>query len=264
MGKRRRDAVGNTERQMSGHSKWATIKHKKGAADAKRGKMFSKLAKEITLAAKSGGDPAMNPTLRTIIQKAKSINMPGDNIDKAIKKGTGELASEALEEITYEGYASGGIGLVVNVLTDNKNRAAAEIGHIFRRNGSEFAARGAVSRNFERKGQIIIEKASAEEDKLMEIVLEAGADDMITDEEGYEILTQPNAYQTVATALENAEIPTVSSEVALVPMVTKPVDDLAKVKSLLKFVEALEDNDDVQYVYHDGDIPDDLMAQAEE
>lgn len=249
---------------MSGHSKWATIKHKKGAADAKRGKMFSKLAKEITIAAKTNGDPGSNPTLRTLIQKAKGINMPSDNIDKAIKKGTGEIVAEALEEITYEGYAAGGIGLVVNVLTDNKNRAAAEVGHVFKRNNSEFAARGSVSRNFERRGQIIVEKAAAEEDKLMEIVLEAGADDLVTDDEGYEILTQPSAYQAVATALENAQIPTVSSEIAFLPMTQKEVTDLAKVKALLKFVEALEDNEDVQNVYHDADISDELMAQAEE
>ncbi|NLB70052.1 MAG: YebC/PmpR family DNA-binding transcriptional regulator [Lentisphaerae bacterium] len=248
---------------MSGHSKWATIKHKKGATDAKRGKMFSKLAKEITLAAKSGGDPTMNPTLRTVIQKARSINMPADNIDKAIKKGTGELEADVLEEFTYEGYAAGGIGLVVNVLTDNKNRAAAEIGHIFRRNGTEFADRGAVSRNFERKGQIIIEKNAAEEDRLMEIILEAGADDMITDEHGYEILTEPNAYQAVATAIENAEIATLSSEVAYVPMVTKEIDNIDRVRSLFKFIEALEENDDVQHVYHDGDIADEIMAQIE-
>jgi YebC/PmpR family DNA-binding regulatory protein len=249
---------------MSGHSKWATIKHKKGAADAKRGKMFSKLAKEITIAAKTNGDPGSNPTLRTLIQKAKGINMPSDNIDKAIKKGTGEIVAEALEEITYEGYAAGGIGLVVNVLTDNKNRAAAEVGHVFKRNNSEFAARGSVSRNFERRGQIIVEKTAAEEDKLMEIVLEAGADDLVTDDEGYEILTQPSAYQAVATALENAQIPTVSSEIAFLPMTQKEVTDLAKVKALLKFVEALEDNEDVQNVYHDADISDELMAQAEE
>ena len=250
---------------MSGHSKWATIKHKKGAADAKRGKMFSKLAKEITIASKSGGDPASNPTLRTLIQKAKSINMPNDNINNAVKKGTGELKTdEIFEEITYEGYAAGGIGLVVNVLTPNKNRAAAEVGHIFKRNGSDFATRGSVSRNFERRGQIIIEKAAAEEDKLMEIVLEAGADDMVADDEGYEILTQPSAYQGVMTALENAGIATVSSEVVFLPTVTKAVEELAKVKSLLKFVEALEDNEDVQNVYHDADISDDLMAQAEE
>ena len=249
---------------MSGHSKWATIKHKKGAADAKRGKMFSKLAKEIMIAAKSGGDPSMNPSLRTIIQKAKSINMPHDNIEKAIKKGTGELASEAYEEITYEGYAAGGIGLVVNVLTDNKNRAAAEVGHIFKRNGSEFATRGSVSRNFERRGQIIIEKAAAEEDALMEIVLEAGADDMTSDDDGYEVLTSPSAYQDVASAIEAAGIATVSSEVVYLPMVTKEVTELQKVKQLLKFIDALEDNDDVQNVYHDADISDELMAQAEE
>ena len=249
---------------MSGHSKWATIKHKKGAADAKRGKMFSKLAKEITIAAKTNGDPGSNPTLRTLVQKAKGINMPSDNIDKAIKKGTGEIVAEALEEITYEGYAAGGIGLVVNVLTDNKNRAAAEVGHVFKRNNSEFAARGSVSRNFERRGQIIVEKTAAEEDKLMEIVLEAGADDLVTDDEGYEILTQPSAYQAVATALENAQIPAVSSEIAFLPMTQKEVTDLAKVKALLKFVEALEDNEDVQNVYHDADISDELMAQAEE
>lgn len=249
---------------MSGHSKWATIKHKKGAADAKRGKMFSKLAKEITIAAKSGGDPANNPTLRTLMQKGKSINMPNDNIDKAIKKGTGELEAEVLEEITYEGYAAGGIGLVVNVLTGNKNRAAAEVGHVFRRNNSEFATRGSVSRNFERRGQIIIEKAAAEEDALMEIILEAGADDMITEEEGYEVLTQPNAYQEVATAIENAGIEAVSSEVAYLPTMTKEVDDLNKVKSLMKFIDALEENDDVQNVYHDAEISDELMEQIEE
>jgi len=248
---------------MSGHSKWATIKHKKGAADAKRGKLFSRLAKEIMLAAKSGSDPGMNPSLRTLLQKAKGINMPNDNIDRAIKKGTGELEGGALEPITYEGYVSGGIGLVVNVLTDNKNRAAAEVGHIFRRSGTDFAKSGSVSRNFERKGQIIIEKSAAEEDKLMEIVLEAGADDMVADEHGYEVLTQPNAYQGVASALEKANIPTVSSEVVYLPTVTKAVSDLATVQSLLKFVNALEDNDDVQNVYHDADIPEELMAQAE-
>jgi YebC/PmpR family DNA-binding regulatory protein len=226
--------------------------------------MFSKLAKEIMIAAKSGGDPGMNPTLRTLIQKAKGINMPNDNIDRAVKKGTGELESAALEEMTYEGYAAGGVGLVVNVLTDNKNRAAAEIGHIFRRNGSDFAARGSVTRNFERRGQIIIEKSAAEEDRLMEIVLEAGADDMVTDDDGYEVLTQPNAYQGVATALEKAGIATVSSEIAFLPMATKSLTDLATVKSLLKFVNTLEDNDDVQNVYHDADISDELMEKAEE
>jgi len=247
---------------MSGHSKWATIKHKKGAADAKRGKMFSKLAKEIMLAAKSGGDPGMNPTLRTLLQKAKGINMPNDNIDRAIKKGTGELEGGSLDPVTYEGYISG-VGIVVNALTDNKNRAAAEIGHIFSRSGTDFAKTGSVSRNFERKGQIIIEKAAAEEDKLMEIVLEAGADDMIADENGYEVVTQPAAYQGVATALEKANIPTVSSEIVYLPMSTKAVTDLATAQSVMKFVNALEDNEDVQNVYHDAAIPDDILSKIE-
>jgi len=250
---------------MSGHSKWATIKHKKGAADAKRGKMFSKLAKEIMIAAKINGDPATNPSLRTLVSKGRSINMPMDNIQNAIKKGTGEMKTdEIFEEITYEGYAVGGVGLVVNVLTPNKNRAAAEVGHIFKRNNSDFATRGSVSRNFERRGQIIIEKAAAEEDKLMEIVLEAGADDLVADDNGYEVLTQPSAYQGVMTALEDAKIPTVSAELVYLPTATKPLEDLAKVKSLMKFIELLEDNEDVQNVYHDAAIPDEIMAQLDE
>ena len=202
--------------------------------------------------------------LRALLLKAREANMPADNIDRAVKKGTGELPGVSYEDVTYEGYGPGGVAFVVQATTDNKNRAAAEVGHVFKRNNSEFAARGSVSRNFERRGQIIVEKAAAEEDKLMEIVLEAGADDLVTDDEGYEILTQPSAYQAVATALENAQIPTVSSEIAFLPMTQREVTDLAKVKALLKFVEALEDNEDVQNVYHDADISDELMAQAEE
>ena len=248
---------------MSGHSKWATIKHKKGLADAKRGKVFSKIAKEITIAAQTEPNPDNNPTLRTLIQKAKAANMPNDNIQNAIKKATGELKSTSFESMQYEGYAGGGIGLVVSVLTDNKNRAAAEIGHIFKRNGSEFAARGSVSRNFERKGQIVIEKAATDEDTLMGIVLDAGADDLETDEEGYTVSTTPAAFQDVMTALEKAGIATVSAEVEYVPTATKPLSDLEQVKKLLSFVSALEDNEDVQNVYHDADIPDDVMEQAE-
>ncbi len=248
---------------MSGHSKWATIKHKKGLADAKRGKVFSKIAKEITIAAQTEPNPDNNPTLRTLIQKAKAANMPNDNIQNAIKKATGELKSTSFESMQYEGYAGGGIGLVVSVLTDNKNRAAAEIGHIFKRNGSEFAARGSVSRNFERKGQIVIEKAATDEDTLMGIVLDAGADDLESDEEGYTVSTTPAAFQDVMTALEKAGIATVSAEVEYVPTATKPLADLEQVKKLLSFVSALEDNEDVQNVYHDADIPDDVMEQAE-
>ena len=249
---------------MSGHSKWATIKHKKGAADAKRGKVFSKIAKEITIAAQTEPNPDNNPTLRTLIQKAKAANMPNDNIQNAIKKATGELKSTSFESMQYEGYAGGGVGLVVSVLTDNKNRAAAEIGHIFKRNGSEFATRGSVSRNFERKGQINIEKAATDEDTLMGIVLDAGADDMTSDDDGYTVTTEPSAFQDVMSALEKASIATVSAEVEYVPTATKPLADLEQVKSLLKFVAALEDNDDVQNVYHDADIPDDILEQAEE
>ena len=248
---------------MSGHSKWATIKHKKGLADAKRGKVFSKIAKEITIAAQTEPNPDNNPTLRTLIQKAKAANMPNDNIQNAIKKATGELKSTSFESMQYEGYAGGGIGLVVSVLTDNKNRAAAEIGHIFKRNGSEFAARGSVSRNFERKGQIVIEKAATDEDTLMGIVLDAGADDLESDEEGYTVSTTPAAFQDVMTALEKAGIATVSAEVEYVPTATKPLADLEQVKKLLSFVSALEDNEDVQNVYPDADIPDDVMEQAE-
>ena len=236
---------------MSGHSKWATIKHKKG------------LAEEITIAAQTEPNPDNNPTLRTLIQKAKAANMPNDNIQNAIKKATGELKSTSFESMQYEGYAGGGVGLVVSVLTDNKNRAAAEIGHIFKRNGSEFAARGSVSRNFERKGQIVIEKAATDEDTLMGIVLDAGADDLETDEEGYTVSTTPAAFQDVMTALEKAGIATVSAEVEYVPTATKPLSDLEQVKKLLSFVSALEDNEDVQNVYHDADIPDDVMEQAE-
>ena len=189
--------------------------------------------------------------------------MPNDNIQNAIKKATGELKSTSFESMQYEGYAGGGIGLVVSVLTDNKNRAAAEIGHIFKRNGSEFAARGSVSRNFERKGQIVIEKAATDEDTLMGIVLDAGADDLESDEEGYTVSTTPAAFQDVMTALEKAGIATVSAEVEYVPTATKPLADLEQVKKLLSFVSALEDNEDVQNVYHDADIPDDVMEQAE-
>ena len=251
---------------MSGHSKWHNIQKTKGAADAKRSAAFTKIAKEIIVAVKQGGsgDPANNSRLATVIAKAKAANMPNDNIQNAIKKATGELKSTSFESMQYEGYAGGGIGLVVSVLTDNKNRAAAEIGHIFKRNGSEFAARGSVSRNFERKGQIVIEKAATDEDTLMGIVLDAGADDLESDEEGFTVSTTPSAFQDVMTALEKAGIATVSAEVEYVPTATKPLADLEQVKKLLSFVSALEDNEDVQNVYHDADIPDDVMEQAED
>jgi len=249
---------------MSGHSKWKTIQHKKGAADAKRGKIFSKLAKEIMVVARrGGGDPMTNPSLRTLIQKAKSANMPNDNIERAVKKGTGELGDVVFEEIMYEGYASGGVALVVMVLTDNKNRAAAEIRHIFTRNGSSFAQQGSVSRNFERKGQILVDASVVEEDTLMELVLEAGAEDMQRDGDQYEILTDPSSFADVSEALEKAEVLTMGAEVTLLPTMPVLVDDPAVAKSALRFVTALEDNDDVQNVYTNMDMSEEVLAAME-
>ncbi len=244
---------------MSGHSKWATIKHAKGAADAKRGKMFSRLAKEIMIVAKSNGDPNTNPSLRNLIAKAKSINMPKDNIDRAIKKGTGELQADVLEEITYEGYL-GTVGLVVQVLTSNKNRAAAEIRNIFKKNNSELGQSGSVTRNFERKGQILLEKGDLNEDDVMMLALDAGADDVTADEEGFEILTAPSAFVEVCEALRNAGIDPSNSEVKLIPMATTPVTDMSVAKAVNKFVAALEDNEDVQNVYHTADFSDEIEA----
>lgn len=252
---------------MSGHSKWATIKHKKGAADAKRGKIFSKIAKEMTVVAKGGGgDPGSNPTLRTLIAKAKSVNMPNDNIDRAIKKGTGELAADILEEITYEGYAHGGVGLVVKVLTDNKNRAAAEVRNIFKKNGSDFAGLGSVSRSFERKGTIMVPSGDGvTEDALMEVVLGAGADDMITEEGGFTVTCQPGAFSAVCAAIDASGIKfdQENSQVGLVALTLVPVKELSVAKAVNKFVSALEEHDDVQDVYTNMDIDDIIAAQLD-
>lgn len=245
---------------MSGHSKWATIKHKKGAADAKRGKIFSKLAKEIMVVSRQGGgDPSANITLRTLVQKAKGVNMPNDNIERAIKKGIGETGAAAFEEIVYEGYAGGGVALIVNVLTDNRNRAAAEIRHIFNKHGSSFAQQGSVSRSFERKGQILVDSASVSEDQLMEVALEAGADDIVLDGEQYEILTDPSAFADVCDALEAAQIVAAGKEVTLLPTLGVEIADAAQARSVLRFVAALEDNDDVQNVYTNMEMTDEVM-----
>ena len=249
---------------MSGHSKWATIKHKKGAADAKRGKIFSKLSKELMVVARAGGsDPNNNPTLRNLIQKAKSVNMPGDNVDRAIKKGAGELEGAVFEEIVYEGYAGGGIGLIVEVLTDNKNRAAAEVRHTFNKHGSSFAAPGSVSRGFQRKGQIFVEAKSADEDKLMALVLDAGADDLKQAGDQFEILTDPAAFADVAQALEKAGFKPTSAEVSLVPQTYVPVADKALATSVLKFVSELEDNDDVKNVYTNMDVDENTLKELD-
>ena len=250
---------------MSGHSKWKTIQHKKGAADAKRGKIFSKLSKELMVVARQGGgDPGTNITLRSLIQKAKSANMPADNIDRAIKKGTGQLEGVTFEEIVYEGYASGGVALIVQVLTDNKNRAAAEIRHIFTKHGSSFATQGSVSRGFERKGQIFVEASSVDEDELMAVVLDAGAEDLQRDGDQYEILTDPSPFADVMEALEKAEIKTAGGEVSLVPEAYVPVTDKTVASSVLRFVSDLEENEDVQNVYTNMDLDDAVLKELDE
>jgi len=247
---------------MSGHSKWKTIQHKKGAADARRGKVFSKLSKELLVVARKGGsDPDKNPALRTVMQKAKSANMPADNIERAIKKGAGELEGVSFEEVVYEGYATGGVALVVIALTDNKNRAASEIRHIFTKHGSNFAAQGSVTRGFERKGQIFVDASVVEEDRLMDVILEAGAEDMKRDGEQFEVLTDPGAFTDVNEALERAEISALGAEVALVPASYVRVADKRAASSVLKFVSELEDNDDVQNVYTNMDIDDETLKQ---
>lgn len=245
---------------MSGHSKWKTIQHKKGAADAARGRVFSKLSKELSIAARAGGgDPDMNPTLRTLVAKAKSSNMPADNVERAIKKGTGELAGGQLEEVIYEGYAGQGVALVIKALTDNKNRAASEIRHIFTKFGSNLAGQGSVARNFKRKGQILVEAATVEEDKLMGLALDAGAEDMQRDGDMFEIITDPADFQAVVDALEKAGIKSASSEIRLIPDAYVPVTDKAAAGNIIKFIEALEENEDVQDVYSNLDVDDTVL-----
>ena len=250
---------------MSGHSKWAKIKHAKGAADAKRGQAFSKLAKELMVVAKQGGgDPAMNASLRNLIQKAKSVNMPNDNIDRAIKKGTGEIGGAVYEDVSYEGYAAGGVCLIVKALTDNKNRAAAEIRNIFKKNNSDFAALGAVSRGFERKGQIVVDGEKQSEDAVMEIVLNTGADDMINDNGAFVISASAQSFADVCDALQKAGIQPVSAEVGLFPLTTVLVKDVSAAQSVNKFVGALEDHDDVQNVYVNMEIDESIADKVDE
>ena len=251
---------------MSGHSHWATIKRAKGAADAKKGKIFSKLGKEITIVVKAkGGDPDNNPTLRTLIAKAKAAQMPNDNIERAIKKGTGELESAALVDAQYEGI-KGGVALVVNVLTDNKNRAAAEVGNVFKKNGIEFAKQGSATRLFDRLGQIMIPAADGiTEDKVMEVALEAGAEDVVTEDGGFTVKCQPNDFTTVLEAIKAGGIGVdeENSAIGLVPNMMNPVSDVAAAKALNKFVEMLEDLEDVQDVYTNMETTDEVDAALE-
>jgi len=249
---------------MAGHSKWANIKHKKGKADAARGKVFSKIAKEIMVAAAAGGgNPDDNISLRALVQKAKSVSMPKDNIERAIKKGTGELEGGKLEEGSYEGYAAGGIAVVVKVLTDNKNRSASEVRQAFKKAGANMAEQGAVSRMFQRKGQIFIDKALTDEETLMDIVLEAGAEDLKTEGEQFEVITEPSDFDTVSEAITAAGIEMADSAITMIPDVVTEVADVDKAHSIMRFIDALEELDDVQDVYSNFDISDEIAAQLE-
>ncbi len=250
---------------MSGHSKWKTIQHKKGAADAKRGNIFSKLSREITIAAREGGgDPEMNASLRTLLVKAKSANMPSDNVERAIKKGIGALEGARLEEVFYEGYATGGVAIVVKALTDNKNRAAADIRHIFTKHGSNLATQGAVMRSFKRKGQIFVDASIVDEDKLMGVVLDAGAEDMRRDGDAFEIITDPANFLAVVDALEKVKIPASSSEVTLLCDTLVPVSSKADASALMKFIDALDESDDVQNVYSNMNVDDAILEELED
>ena len=245
---------------MSGHSKWATIKHKKGATDAKRGKIFTRLIKEITIAAKSGGgDPDGNPRLRTAILAAKAENMPADNIKRAIQRGTGELEGLSYEEITYEGYGPGGVAVIIDVLTDNKNRAVSEVRHAFSKNGGNLGAEGAVSWMFTKKGVISIDKDAASEDKLMEIVLESGAEDLNDEGTHWEILCDPKDFEAVTDALKAAKIKTESAEVTKIASTYTKLEG-AQANAMMRLLETIEDLDDTQNVYSNFDFDEAQMA----
>ena len=239
---------------MSGHSKWHTIKHKKGAADAKRGKIFTRLIKELTVAARNGGgDPDMNPRLRTIIADARAANMPADNIKRAIQRGTGELPGVTYEEITFEGYGPGGVAILVEVSTDNRNRTVSEIRHAFTKNGGNLGAAGSVAYMFHKKGDIVIPKSAAKEDDLMNIVLDAGADDLKDDGESWEVLTDPSAYEAVLEAVKKAGITPEVAEIGMIPQTYTKLEG-QQANTMIRLLEALEDHDDVQHVYSNFDI----------
>ncbi len=246
---------------MSGHSKWATIKHAKGIADAKRGKIFTKFIKEISIAARmGGGDPNSNPRLRTVIIKARAANMPKDNIERAIKKGTGEDGATSYEELVYEGYAPGGVAVMVEVLTDNKNRAAANVRNILTKNGGNLGTTGSVSRMFQRKGTIAIDSEKASEDTVMEIALDAGADDVVNEDGVITVTTAPDTFAAVADALSEKGIETLSADVGMVPDAYTAIDKETAVK-VQKLIDRLEDDDDVQNVYHTAEFPDDFEPE---
>jgi YebC/PmpR family DNA-binding regulatory protein len=239
---------------MSGHSKWHTIKHKKGAADAKRGRVFTRIIKELTVAARNGGgDPETNPRLRTVVADAKQVNMPADNIKRAIRRGTGEEPGVQYDEMTYEGYGPGGVALIIDALTDNKNRTVGEVRHMLSKYGGNLGEANSVSWKFERKGYIVIEKAKANEDTLMAAVLDAGGDDLRDDDDVWEVLTAPEAFIPVKDAIDKLNIETVSAQLSWLPKVMVNVEGKSA-QSVLKLLDVIEDHDDVQHVWSDADI----------
>jgi len=238
---------------MSGHSKWATIKHKKGALDAKRGKIFTRLIKEITMAAKSGGDPDKNPRLRTAIQAAKAENMPADNIKRAVQRGTGEIPGASYEEVTYEGYGPGGTAILIEAMTDNKNRTLPEIRTIFSKHGGNLGESGSVKFLFQKMGYIAIEKDKATEDAVMEAAIEAGADDVATTEQYHEVKTAPESFDQVKTQLEKKGLPLAVAEVSMIPT-TEVSLDAKKADQMVKLMEAIEEHEDVQNVWANFDF----------
>jgi YebC/PmpR family DNA-binding regulatory protein len=250
---------------VSGHSKWAQIKHKKAHVDAKRGKIFSKIVKEIAVAARlGGGDISGNPRLRQAIDKAKEVNMPQDNIKRAIMKGTGDLPGMSYEETLYEGYGPCGVAILIEALTDNKNRTTPEIRHIMSKHGGNLGEAGCVSWMFTKKGYILVEKSKIDEDSLMAAALEAGAEDMRNDpkEDSYEIISSPEEMVKIKEALESSEIPVSLAEITMLPTTYITLDETSA-QQMLRLVEALEDNDDTQNVYTNSDIPDEIMTKVE-
>ena len=246
---------------MSGHSKWASIKHKKAALDAKRGKIFTKVIRELAVAARmGGGDPDSNPRLRKAVNDAKGVNMPADNIKRAIMKGTGELEGVTYDEISYEGYGPGGVAIFLEVLTDNKNRAVSEMRHIFSKNGGNIGESGCVAWMFNRKGYLVVEKSKSSEDDLLDIILEAGAEDLREDGSNYEIFTPPDKYEAVVEALEKSEIEIAASNLGQIPQNYVKLEG-KQAQQLLRLMEELEDHDDVQNVWANFDIDDEEIAK---
>ncbi len=249
---------------MSGHSKWATIKHKKGAADAKRGKVFTRLIKEVMVAARmGGGNPDGNPRLRAAVLAAKAENMPKDNIDRAIKKGTGELEGVNYEEIMYEGYGPAGVAVLVDIMTDNRNRAASEVRHIFSRNGGNLGEAGCVAWMFNKKGSIVFDKAAIPEEELIELALEAGAEDVKDEENQFEVVTSLEDFINVKAAFDDRGLKYELAEITMLPQTTVGIEDTKTAQQVLRLLDALEDSDDVQHVYANFDIPDQILESLE-